>query len=353
MPTIYDMLDRKKSGDILSSYKGKFTIATICSHSALQIFRGAREEGIKTIGICKRENRKLYESFPLGRPDEFMIVDDYKDIPVPELVARSAIVVPHGSFVEYVGEKYDDLEVPIYGNRASISWERSRDKMFEWMRKAGIRTPKIMKPEEISGPALVKFPGAKGGRGYTIVSSYEEFKRRVGEKKCMIQEFLIGVRAYPHFFFSPISQIGYPTTHGRLELLGVDKRVESSADEIARAVSAGLTPRLSFTVIGNEPMVLRESLLTDYMDIGRRVSDISYLLFGGMIGPFCIETIITEDLEIYAFELSARIVAGTNMYPLGSPYSAYYYREPMSTGRRIARELKNAAKKKRLKEIVY
>jgi len=347
------MLEKKKIEDILSGYNGKFGIATICSHSSLQIFRGAREEGIKTIGICKKENRKLYESFPLARPDEFLMVEDYKDIPVADLVARNAIVIPHGSFVEYVGEKYDNLEVPVYGNRQSIAWERSREKMFEWMRKAKIRTPKIIKPEEISGPSLVKFPGAKGGRGYIIVSSYEEFKKRVGSRKCMVQEFIIGVRAYPHFFFSPLSDIGYETKHGRLELLGVDKRVESSADEIARAVSAGLTPKMSFTVIGNEPMVLRESLLTDYMEMGERVSDVSFGLFGGMIGPFCIETIITEDLEICAFEISARIVAGTNLYSQGSTYSDYYYDVPMSTGRRIARELKDAVRKNRLKEIVY
>jgi 5-formaminoimidazole-4-carboxamide-1-(beta)-D-ribofuranosyl 5'-monophosphate synthetase len=347
------MLERKKSEEILSNYKDKLAVATICSHSSLQIFKGARDEGIRTIGICKRENRKLYESFPLARPDEFLLVDDYSDIPVAELVARNAIVVPHGSFVEYVGEKYDDLEVPIYGNRQSIAWERSREKMFEWMKKSGLRTPKVIKPDDISGPALVKFPGAKGGRGYLIVGSQEEFRKRVGDRKCMIQEFIIGVRAYPHYFFSPLSDIGYATPHGRLELLGVDKRVESSADEIARAYSAGLAPKMSFTVIGNEPMVLRESLLTDYMSIGERVSEASFNLFGGMIGPFCVETIITEDLEICAFEISARIVAGTNLYTSGSPYSEYYYTEPMSTGRRIARELKYAAKKKRLKEIVY
>jgi len=347
------MLEKKKIDGILSGYKDKFAIATICSHSSLQIFRGAREEGITTIGICKKENRKLYESFPLARPDEILIVDDYTQIPVDDLVARNAIVIPHGSFVEYVGEEYDDLEVPVYGNRQSIAWERSREKMFEWMRKADIRTPKIIKPEEISGPSLVKFPGAKGGRGYIIVSTYEEFKKRVGSRKCMVQEFIIGVRAYPHFFFSPLSEIGYKTPHGRLELLGVDKRVESSADEIARAVSAGLTPKMSFTVIGNEPMVLRESLLTDYMEMGERVSDVSFELFGGLIGPFCIETIITEDLEICAFEISARIVAGTNLYSRGSPYSDYYYDVPMSTGRRIARELKDAVRKKRLEEIVY
>jgi len=347
------MLDKKKIDDILSDYKGNFRIATICSHSSLQIFSGARQEGVKTIGICKKENRKLYESFPRARPDEFLIVDDYKDIPVDELVARNSIVIPHGSFVEYTGEGYDSLKVPIYGNRKSVAWERSRDKMFQWMRKAKIRTPRVLKPEEISGPALVKFPGAKGGRGYLIVSSQSEFRQRVGKRQCMIQEFLIGVRAYPHFFFSPFDDMGYQTKHGHIEMLGVDKRVESSADEIARAVSAGLTPKMSFTVIGNEPMVLRESLLREYMELGKRVSDTSFELFGGLFGPFCIETIITEDLEIYAFEISARIVAGTNIYPSGSPYSEYYYAEPMSTGRRISRELKIAAKKKRLKDIVY
>ncbi len=346
------MLDKKKIEETLSDYKD-LKIATICSHSSLQIFHGARMEGIKTVGIVKKDRKKLYESFPLGKPNEFIEVDSYSDIPEDELIARNAVIIPHGSFVEYTGEKFDDLRVPIYGNRRSIGYERSRIKMFEWMKKAGIKKPKILKPEEIDGPALVKFPGAKGGRGYLIVNSHKEFKEKVGKKECMIQEFIIGVRAYPHFFLSPISEIGYETKHGRLELLGVDKRVESSADEIARAVSAGLKPPLSFTVIGNEPMVLRESLLYDYMKIGERVVDTSFDLFGGIIGPFCVETIITEDLKIYVFEISARIVAGTNVYSLHSPYSTYYYDEPMTTGRRIACELKDAKKLKRLKEIIY
>ncbi|HID73161.1 TPA: DUF1297 domain-containing protein, partial [Candidatus Micrarchaeota archaeon] len=68
---------------------------------------------------------------------------------------------------------------------------------------------------------------------------------------------------------------------------------------------------------------------------------------------FCVETIINEDLEIFVFEVSARIVAGTNVYPEGSQYSTYYYDEPMSTGRRIARELKLAHKMKKLQDIVH
>ncbi len=346
------MLDKKKIDGLLSDYKG-FKIATICSHSSLQIFKGAREEGIKTIGIVQKDKRKLYESFPLGCPNEFIEVDSYADVPWKDLVAKNAIIIPHGSFVEYVGEKFDDLPVPVYGNRRSILWERERDRMLSWIRKAGIKMPKMYKPEDIDGPVMVKFPGAKGGRGYIIVRSEKEFREKVRERECVIQEFIIGVRAYPHYFFSPFRGRGYGTKQGELQLLGVDRRVESSADEIARAVSLGMAPQLAFTVIGNEPLVLRESLLYDYMEIGRKISETSFDLFGGLLGPFCVETIITEELEIYAFEVSARIVAGTNIYPEGSPYSVYYYNEPMSTGRRIARELKHAAKLGKLRDIVY
>lgn len=346
------MISKQRIDKILSEYKN-FKIATICSHSSLQIFRGARDEGIKTIGIVRKERKELYESFSLGKPNEFLVIDDIDDIPADELIAQNAVIVPHGSFVEYVGDKVDNLKVPIYGNRASLVWERSRERMFEWMQKAGIKTPKLLRPDEINGPALVKFPGAKGGRGYRIVLSKHDFDKAIGDRECMIQEFIIGVRAYPHYFFSPFSKIGYKTRDGRIELMGVDKRVESSADEIARAVSAGMHPTMTFTVMGNEPLVLRESLLYDYMEMGRKISEKSFDLFGGVFGPFCIETIIDENLEIYAFEVSARIVAGTNIYPEGSPYSVYYRKETMSMGRRIARELKEAKKKGKLKDIIY
>ena len=40
-----------------------------------------------------------------------------------------------------------------------------------------------------------------------------------------------------------------------------------------------------------------------------------------MIGPFCLETIVTDKLEFKVFEISARIVAGSNPFIGGSPYS--------------------------------
>jgi 5-formaminoimidazole-4-carboxamide-1-(beta)-D-ribofuranosyl 5'-monophosphate synthetase len=72
----------------------------------------------------------------------------------------------------------------------------------------------------------------------------------------------------------------------------------------------------------------------------------------GLFGPFCLETIITSSEEIFVIEISARIVAGTNCFINGSPYTYLLYDEPMSTGRRIAREIKIALKDKRLKDIL-
>jgi len=348
------MISKEKILSILSGYdERKIKIATICSHSSLQIFHGAREEGVKTIGICLEKYKKTYDSFPYGKPHEYIIVDSYSEIPEKELVDENAVIIPHGSFVEYVGRKLENLAVPMFGNRMSLLWEGDRNKLFEWMRHAGLHIPKIFNPSEIDRPCIVKLPGAKGGKGYTIVSSPEEFRRKVKEKEFIIQEYISGVRVYPHYFFSPISKEGYGVAGGALELMSIDKRLESNIDESYRATLAGVKIEPSFTVIGNEPITLRESLVREIMEMGARVVESSYKLFGGLTGPFCVEMICTDDLKFYAFEISARIVAGTNLYPTGSPYSCYLYNKPVSTGRRIAMEIKRAVKLKKLERVVY
>ena len=348
------MIPKEKINSILEGYDRKeVKIATICSHTALQIFHGARQEGIKTIGICLERNKKVYDSFPYGRPDEYIIVDDYGDIPAKELVEKNAIVVPHGSFVEYVGDKLKELKVPLFGNRMSLLWEGDRGNLFKWMKDSGLKTPRLFTPRSIDRPCIVKLPGAKGGRGYKVVSSPEEFKKKIKEERFTIQEYIQGVRVYPHYFYSPISKVGYEVMGGALELMSIDRRLESNIDESYRATAAGVKVEPSFTVIGNEGVILRESLVKEVMEMGAGVVESSYRLFNGIPGPFCIEMICTEKLEFYAFEISARIVAGTNMYPLGSPYSCYTYDEPMSTGRRIAREVKRAAELGKLDKVIY
>jgi len=347
-------ISREKIGELLSSYdRKKLSIATICSHTALQIFHGARQEGIKTIGICTEKRRKVYEAFPFGCPDEFIIVDDLKNIPAEELSEKNAILVPHGSVVEYSGDRLSSLKVPMLGNRESLAWEKDREKMFKWMVASGLQIPATIDPDKIDRPCVVKLAGAKGGRGYRVVSTPDEFYEHFEGMNVTVQEYLIGVRVYPHYFYSPLSREGYRASEGRIEFMGVDRRFESNIDEAYRTELAGLSFTPSFTVVGNELLVVRESLLEDMLEMGRNTVEAADRLFGGIPGPFCLETIVDENLQFFAFEISARIVAGTNIYPQGSPYTVYQYDEPMSMGRRIAREIKTASKAGKLQKIIY
>ncbi|HIH19179.1 TPA: formate--phosphoribosylaminoimidazolecarboxamide ligase [Candidatus Micrarchaeota archaeon] len=347
-------ITREKIHEILKGYdKKKLKIATICSHTALQIFHGARQEGIKTIGITTEGRKKVYEAFPLGCPDEFIVVDDLRSIPDRELSDENAILVPHGSVVEYSGSKLSSLRVPMLGNRESLAWEKDREKMFKWMTSAGLQVPATIDPDKIDRPCVVKLPGAKGGRGYRVVSTPEEFYEQFEGMNVTVQEYLIGVRVYPHYFYSPLSKEGYRAAEGKLELMGIDRRFESNIDEAYRTDHAGLSFSPSFTVVGNELLVVRESLLEDIMLMGKSMVETADSLFGGIPGPFCLETVCDENLQFFAFEVSARIVAGTNIYPLGSPYTAYLYEEPMSMGRRIAREIKLALRANKLQKIIF
>ncbi|RLG20440.1 5-formaminoimidazole-4-carboxamide-1-(beta)-D-ribofuranosyl 5'-monophosphate synthetase [Methanosarcinales archaeon] len=330
-------------------------IATVCSHTSLQIFDGARKEGFKTLGICLKEPPKFYDAFPGAKPDEFFTVNSYQEMieKAPELIEKNAIIIPHGSLVEYLGaSNFARLKVPSFGNKSVLEWESDRIKEREWLTSAGVPMPaEYSSPDEIEGPVIVKYHGAKGGRGFFIAKNRREFEDRIDtSQEYAIQEFVLGSRYYLHFFYSPIRKAGYRVGDGTLELLGIDRRIESNIDELYRiGISAGIDP--SFVVTGNLPLVLRESLLPKVFDLGARVVERSIELFGGITGPFCLETICTDTLEFKVFEVSARIVAGTNLFISGSPYSELI--EPdLSTGRRIAQEIRLAIELGRLDEVV-
>jgi 5-formaminoimidazole-4-carboxamide-1-(beta)-D-ribofuranosyl 5'-monophosphate synthetase len=347
--------------EILSTYdKKNLTIGTVCSHSSLQIFNGARKEGFKTLGIAVGERKKIYDAFPLGKPNEFFTVDNYKDIIKysEELREKNVIIIPHGSFVEYLGaEKFLTLPLPTFGNRKVLLWESDRRKEKQWLKSAGITMPKQIKnPKEISSPVIVKYHGAKGGKGFFIAKTYEEFLKRVDkDKPYFIQEFVMGTRYYLHYFYSPIKNNAYKLNTGSLQLLSMDRRDETTIDEVQRLGSiaeleeVGIHP--TFVVTGNIPIVMRESLLPKVFNMGEAVVEKSLELFGGIVGSFCLETVVTEDLEFKVFEISARIVAGTNPYISGSPYSELIQPD-LSTGRRIAQEIKYANEKNLLEKIL-
>jgi 5-formaminoimidazole-4-carboxamide-1-(beta)-D-ribofuranosyl 5'-monophosphate synthetase len=356
------MIPKEEIWEILRGYdKDNLIIATICSHSSLQIFHGAHQEGLKTLGICIGQPPKFYDAFPLAKPNKFVCVESYKALLdyCDDLIEENAIVIPHGSLVEYLGiEKFESLAIPSFGNRRVLAWESDREMEREWLLKAGVNVPmRFEKAEDIDRPVIIKYHGAKGGKGFFIAKNKDELQDKMSSKqqKYTIQEFILGTRYYIHFFYSPIRSKGYNLKKGTLDMLGIDRRVESNADEIFRIGSmrelaeAGIFP--SFVVTGNLPLVLRESLLPKVFELGERVVETSIELFGGMLGPFSLETIVTDDLEFKVFEISARIVAGTNLFINGSPYSDLIEKN-LSTGRRIAQEIKLARELDLMQEII-
>ncbi|MEK6967659.1 MAG: formate--phosphoribosylaminoimidazolecarboxamide ligase [Nanoarchaeota archaeon] len=331
----------------------KYKIATLGSHSALQILKGAHDEGFKTIAICEEGTERPYKSF--GVADKIITVKSFADFfkVEDELIEENAIIIPHGTFTSVVSlEKMERLKVPHYGNKKILKWEADRNMCMKWLKEAGVRVPKMFDdPKDIDRPVIVKYYGARGGQGYFFCSNVEQFHEKIKNAPnvpYIIQEYIIGVPVYTHFFYSPLNN--------ELEIMGFDKRYESNVDSIGRVAASdqiALNLQVSYTIVGNIPLVIRESFLPEIFEIGDNVVKASQKLEPpGLYGPFCIESIITPDQKIYVFEISARIVAGTNPFIEGSPYTALKYNEPMSCGRRIARELKLAIQNGRLNEVL-
>ncbi len=352
---------------ILEAYdKGKITIGTIGSHSALNIFKGAKDEGFNTVCVCRKADEIVYRRFPVT--DEFVTVKDFKEIldenVQEKLRGLNTILIPHGSFNAYLNldEAVNGLRVPMFGNRHLLQWEIDREKQNVWLQKAGLQLPRTFdSPESINVLTIVKFPGAKGGKGYFLVNSPESFYRNSEDmirkglmkkediNRVQLQEYILGVTIYPSYFRSLLRR--------HVELLCIDRRYESSIDSLGRIPAEeqlemdSLAP--TYTVVGNIPITLRESLLSEYIRMGDNIVKVSEEIAPpGIIGPFCLETIANEIPEVFTFEISARIVAGTNVGIGTSPYSYLMYGERVYMGRRIAMEIKNAIAEEKLGEIV-
>ena len=360
------MITNENISEILEKYDlKKLTIATLGSHSSLNIFKGAKEEGFRTVGICKPKDAIMYKKYPLA--DELIVVENFTELLSEKLQEKllklNAVLIPHGSFTAYLSteELQNSLHVPMFGNRQLLHWEANRKEQEEWLRQAGLRLPATFEsPDDIDRLIIAKLPGAKGGRGYFLANSPESFYKKFNEMvkrellkksdldKVHLQEYALGVNVYPSYFSSIIKD--------DVELLAMDRRYESAVDAIGKIpaeeqLEVDVNP--TYTIVGNFPIVLRESLLPELMRMGDSVHrKAQELAPPGIIGPFCLETVITDDLRIFTFEISARIVAGTNVGIGTSPYAYLKYGENMYMGRRIATEIKEAVKLGRLNQVV-
>ncbi|MEE8131998.1 MAG: formate--phosphoribosylaminoimidazolecarboxamide ligase [Nitrososphaerales archaeon] len=337
-------------------------ISTLGSHCALQVMKGAKDEGFKTLLVCEKEREGLYKRFRFI--DELILVDNFTQIldqnVLDKFKKNDAILVPHGTLISNMNsQQIESIKIPFFGNRWILRWESDRKLKEQLMVESKLEIPKsVQSPADINGLVIAKLHGAAGGKGYFLAWDRKSFMEGADKLKkeglikdendLYIQEYVYGVPVYLQYFYSPLSN--------EVEFMGIDRRYESDVDALGRIPSrhqqkVNMDP--SYTVVGNIPIVLRESLLDEVYKMGEKFVEASKrLVKPGMVGPFCIEGVYDKHGKFVSFEFSARIVAGTNLYIDGSPYTSLTYDEPMSTGRRLAREVKNANSSNALEKVV-
>ena len=337
------------------------SIATLGSHCSLQVLKGAKDEGLKTILVCEKKREKLYRRFPFI--DELIIVDKFREVLDEKvqstLEQNDAVLIPHGTLIAQMSsDEIESIKTPIFGNKWILRWESDREMKEKLMREATLPMPKpVTNPSEIEKLSIVKRQGAAGGKGYFMAANEDDYNTKRNQlisegviskdETLYIQEYAAGVLAYLTFFYSPLKE--------ELEFYGVDQRHESDIEGLGRIpaeqqMKSNKVP--SFNVIGNSPLVLRESLLDEVYTMGENFVEASKRIVApGMNGPFCIEGVYDENAQFTSFEFSARIVAGSNIYMDGSPYYNLLFNETMSMGKRIAREVKTAAETNQLDKV--
>ncbi|MCI2415505.1 MAG: formate--phosphoribosylaminoimidazolecarboxamide ligase family protein [Candidatus Aramenus sp.] len=343
-------------------------IAALASHSALDVFDGAKDEGFETIALCKKGRERPYLEFK-AIVDKCLLLNDFKEIYSEEvqkkLIEDEAIVVPNRSMAVYLG--YDNLEkmkTKFFGNKFMLRWEErlGEKNYYKLLDEAKIRRPRIYTPDNIDSPVIVKLPEAKRRveRGFFFAKDKKDFDNKLHQllksnvideeslKDMVIEEFVLGAYFNVNYFHSVLFD--------RTELISVDRRIQSDWDSFYRLpvdiqLEVNRTPRL--IEVGHEPATIRESLLEKVFEIGYSfVGATKKLQPPGIIGPFTLQLTVTPDLELVVFDVAPRIGGGTNAYMgIGSQYSKLYFGKPISLGRRIAIEIKTAINSNEIDKI--
>ena len=291
------------------------SVATLGSHCALQVLKGAKDEGLKTILVCEKKREKLYKRFKFI--DKTILVDTFSEITSNEceskLKENDAVLIPHGTLIAQMNsEQIESIKTPIFGNKWILRWESDRKLKEQLMIEAKLDVPKaISNPKDIDRLVIAKRQGAAGGKGYFLASSEVDYNKKrdnlisqgviKSDEKLYLQTYHSGVLAYLQFFYSPLKN--------ELEFFGVDKRHESDIEGLARIPAEeqiGVDKVPSFNVIANSPLVLRESLLDKVYKMGENFVEASKnLVPPGMNGPFCIDGVYDEEASFFTFEFSA------------------------------------------------
>jgi 5-formaminoimidazole-4-carboxamide-1-(beta)-D-ribofuranosyl 5'-monophosphate synthetase len=379
-------MDRSKVLEVVRGYDlDDLRIGMIASHSALDTADGAVEENFRTLAVCQEGREKPYvKYFRAGRDksgriingmiDEVLMLKKFSQILEQEnqdlLKDKNTLFVPNRSFTSYCGidAVEDQFQIPLLGSRNLLRSEERGDKRdYYWiLEKAGLPFPEPVEAEDIRELVMVKLPHAVKTleRGFFTAASYEEYCQKAdqllrqnvidqdGIELARIERYVIGPVFNLDFFYSPISE--------QIELIGIDWRFETSLDGHCRLPAPQqltLNDRQinpEYTVCGHNSATLRESLLEKAFILAEKyVAATQEYYSPGIIGPFCLQTCVDKDLNFYIYDVAPRIGGGTNVHmAVGHPYGNALWRTNMSTGRRLAREVRIALENDCLEKIV-
>ena len=375
------MIERGKIQKLVDLYDtDKITIGVLGGHSALDVCRGAKKHGFRTLAVCQKGREKTYAKYYKTRKDgrgcvdETIVLDKFSDIIKPkiqeELRKKNTIFIHNRYFWVYFD--FNDIEnnfnVPIYGTRSMLKLEE-RDvpkNQYYLLEKAGIRFPKIFEsPKDINRLVIVKVNEAIRGyeRAFFYATSYDDYKKKSEEllakkmitgralEKAVIEEYIIGAQINFNYFYSVIDD--------ELEIMGTDTRRQTNLDGLIRLpaneqleVLKYLKPKIIET--GHIAATTKESIIEKIFALGEKFVEITKRECPpGIIGPFALQGAIAADKgkeEMVVFDVSMRIPGS----PLTrfTPHSGYLYGNSISYGERIAIEIKKATDLDRLKEIV-
>jgi len=380
------LIDRSKVREVLEGYDlDNLRIGMIASHSALDTADGAVEENFRTLAVCQEGREKPYVKYfracrdregriVTGMIDDVLMLKRFPEVLEQEnqefLRSKNTLFVPNRSFTSYCGidAVEDQFMLPLVGSRNLLrSEERGDKKDYYWLlEKAGLPFPEPVEAEDIDQLVMVKLPHAVKTleRGFFTAASYEEYCQKAelllqqnvidqdGIELARIERYIIGPVFNLDFFYSPLSE--------RIELIGIDWRFETSLDGHCRLPAPQqmtLNERQinpEYTVCGHNSATLRESLLEKAFELAESYVDAAKKHYApGIIGPFCLQTCVDKDLNFYIYDVAPRIGGGTNVHmAVGHPYGNSLWRTNMSTGRRLAREVRLALETDSLGEIV-
>ena len=375
------MIERQKIQRIVDSYDNEnITIGVLGGHSGLDVCRGAKKHGFKTIAICQQGREKTYTKYYKTRKDgrgcidESLVLQKFSDITKPgiqdELLRRNTIFIHNRYFWVYFdfNKIENNFKIPIYGTRGMLKLEE-RDvpkNQYYLLEKADIRYPKIFNsPKEIDRLVIVKVNEALRGyeRAFFYASNYNDYKTKSKEmldkkiitseslEKAVIEEYIIGAQINFNYFYSTINK--------ELEIMGTDTRRQTNLDGLIRLpaneqmeVLKYIKPKIIET--GHIAATTKESIIEKIFNLGEKfVKTTQKECPPGIIGPFALQGAIASDKgkeEMVVFDVSMRIPGS----PLTrfTPHSGYLYGDSISYGERIAIEIKKAIEQNRIKDIV-